>query len=1138
MANNVKATALRVAHIPGSDPPAFQVVRVSDGKTAPGAKPPSPVGFPVEGRPNSDLIRELQWYLESFLDYPFSPETEHAERVQSSLRQWGEQAFSALFANPAAVQFFYAATAADYSALHLQISSDDPRILGWPWEALRDPRLGWLAQTCQIERSLNEAYDPQPIPDSLPKDRVNILLVVARPFGDSDVKFRSIARPLVELIDKEGLSAHVELLRPPTFDQLRTHLRERPGYYHILHFDGHGAYSADPNHGSGHMLQGPEGKLVFETEDGGPEEIPAEKLSGLLRECAVPGVVLNACQSAMVDVGSPDPFASVATALLRSGMRDVVAMAHSLYVSGAQQFLPRFYRGLFEEGSMAKAVRLGRQQMWTHDKRVCARGKYPLQDWLLPVLYRQDPIDFSFAATESGEPAARESKLPDDLRLDKDPYGFIGRDSAILAIERAMRRPPAGILVQGLGGVGKTTLAKGFLQWLDSTGGLGNGCFWLPFQEIRSAEYVFNRLGEALFGGQFAAAPLEVRLEALAGVLTENRFVIVWDNFESASGIEGTAVTANLPKADLLLLGRFLDMLRGGVSKVLITSRSSEDWLGPQRRYLLRLGGMDGEERWEYCDAILRDLGLNIDRKDAGLVGLMDLLGGHPLAMRAVLPRLEQMGAALVTAALHSNLGALKPGDNPAFAAILATLQFVKQSLPLELRPLLILLGMHEGNVDADYIEVMAKQVDAAWTRAKVDALMQALTPAGLLRDVGQAIYQMHPLLTSYLRSAEIKEPGAENREAWTRAFVDVMGRVADNLAPRELHEQRFLFHLHAQNFYHALDEAERLGMHTGVAALTQSMAAFAQNSRNFADAERLYRRYAEHSIQVKDWEREAGAYHQLGRVAEDRRDFDAAEKWYLKSLDINEKLGNEHGAAATHHQLGFIAQERRDIATAEKWYLKSLAIKEKLGNERGAANTYHQLGIIAQRQGDLDAAERWYLKAISIMERLGDEYFAAKTYHQLGRVAEEQRDLARAEKWYLRSLAIKEKQGNEQGAATTYHQLGMITQERGDFATAEKWYLRSLAIEEMKGNDYGAAQTYTQLGILAGLADNYLESGQWFVKGAATFIKTDDKHEAQRSTQNFMITFGRASSADKAKLRAMWGQAGLGEFPEENKDE
>jgi len=836
-------TTLVIRHIPDSDPASFQVVRLRDGKTAEPVSPPSPHGFPVEGRPNSDLVRELQWYLETFLDYPFPPETDHADRVLKALKDWGEQTFEALFGNRSAGRMFEAATADDYSELLLQISSDDARVLAWPWEGLRDPEVGVLAHTCQIERRLNKIRDPQPLSASLPNDQVNILLVVARPYGDRDIGFRSIARPLVELIEKEKLPANVELLRPPTFDQLREHLRERPGFYHILHFDGHGAYSAEASAPALHTYQGPEGKLVFEAEDGQPDPITAEKLSVLLKEHAVPSVVLNACQSAMVGGSADNPFSSVAAALLRSGMRSVVAMAYSLYVSGAQEFLPPFYRRLFEEGSMAGALRAGRQQMFRQDKRVCVRGKFPLQDWLLPVLYQQDPLNFSFAAEARKTFAPQASKLPEDLRREKNPYGFVGRDSAILAMERAMRRPPAGILVQGLGGVGKTTLARGFLQWLDSTGGLGEGCFWLGFQEIRSAEYVFNRLGEPLFGGQFATAPMDKKIEALATAFNEHRFIIVWDNFESAAGIAGTAITANLPEPDRKLLADFLDKLRGGASKVIITSRSSEDWLGPQRRFLLPLGGLDREERWEYCEVILRDLGLSIDRNDEKLVGLMDLLGGHPLAMRAILPRLEKMSAGQVAEALRSNLASLKMEGNEDLAKLYATLGFVGQSLPPELQTLLIPVAMHEGYLDADYLEAMAKEAESARTRGMIDRLMQALVSAGLLRDVGQAIYEMHPVLTGYLRSKSLAETPQSMRDLWAKAFVDVMCFVADNLARKEPHEQRVYFYLHGQNFHYALGEAERLSMETDTAALIQSLAVFAQSARNFAEATRLFER-------------------------------------------------------------------------------------------------------------------------------------------------------------------------------------------------------------------------------------------------------------------------------------------------------
>ncbi len=108
-------------------------------------------------------MRELRWYLEHFLDYPFPPETTHAEHVLDALKAWGAQAFN--------------------------VRSDDPHILSWPWEALFDPQANYLAH----ERRLNKLRDPQPLA-ALPTDRANILLVVARPYK-GDLRYRSIARP-------------------------------------------------------------------------------------------------------------------------------------------------------------------------------------------------------------------------------------------------------------------------------------------------------------------------------------------------------------------------------------------------------------------------------------------------------------------------------------------------------------------------------------------------------------------------------------------------------------------------------------------------------------------------------------------------------------------------------------------------------------------------------------------------------------------------------------------------------------------------------------------------------------------------------------------------------------------------------
>jgi len=1118
---------LIIRHVAGSEPAAFEVLRGIDGK---GTKPivvPSPIGFGVKGQGDSDLVRELRWYLEEFLDYPFEPRLTRAERVKEALRDWGEGAYEALFGADMGATMFHDAVRKGYKNLCLAISSDGPDVLSWPWEAVRDPKAECVGQNCQVERRLNQVRDPIEPSEELVRDRVNILLVSARPYK-ADARFRSVSRPLIDLIEKKVLPAYVHLLRPPTFERLQEHLEERENFYHIVHFDGHGGYmEGRSGEGMGERFAGGEGCLVFEKAGGGPDDKTGEQVSAVLRDYQVPVAVLNACRSAMVGAGADDPFASVAASMIKAGIRSVVAMSYSLYVSGAEQFMPAFYGRFFETGSVAEAVRVGRLQMFANKERVCRRGRFELEDWLLPVLYQQRPADFSFAKEAKREEGRREAKVFAEAKEEQEsPYGFVGRDGAILELERAIRRGPGGILICGLGGVGKTTLARGFVEWLGATEGLGYGCFWFRFDtEVRSAEYMFNRMGEALLGRRFGVLEMGEKIDTLAEVFKDNRFVIVWDNFEVVRGGRGTIKGETLKEADRELLVRFLKKLRGGASKVIITSRNQEEWLGGEQRVKVELGGLAGEERWEYCERILGDLGIEVDRDDEGFGRLMDMLDGHPLAMRVILPRLEKLGVGGVMRAVQSNIDELGLEGADAAQELFGTLRLAEDMVGEAERELLIGLAMHERFIQAEMLKLMAERVDERWGEAQIGRFFARLGLCGLVRERQQNVYEVHPVLTAYLRSRVGDAMAGEKRDIWARAFVEVMAAIVNRLAPKPLHEQRASFYYHGANFYYAMGEATRLGMDQEQAALLQGLGVYFQNIRSLAEAKEMFVRFAEKRRAGGMLQDEAAAYHQLGMIAQERRHFDEAQDWYRKALAVDEKVGGQREAGGTFHQLGMVAQEGRDFDGAEKWYQKALEVFHGTGREDEAAATCHQLGMIAQERRNFDEAQKWYERALDIAERLGDEYSAARSYHQLGIINQERRDFDEAERWYQKSLAIKEKLGDEHGASSTYHQLGMIAQERRDFDEAEKWYQKALAIEEGLGDEHRASSTYHQLGMIAQERRDFDEAERWYQKALAIHEKLGDEHDAATTYHQLGVITGERGDFDEAEK---WYQKSL----------
>ena len=652
--------------------------------------------------------------------------------------------------------------------------------------------------------------DPSELP-ALPQDRINVLLVTARPF-ENDVDYRSISRPLVDLIRNEKLPASVQVLRPPTFDNLVKHLKAKPGYYHILHFDGHGGYGSSAPDPAAGLFRGHEGRLMFEKGDGTPDEITASVLDEQLKGCTVPFVVLNACRSARLDAQAVEgrAFASVAGALVHAGFRGVLAMAYNLTVIGAQQFLPVFYRNLFKQGNLLETAREGRRQMHLRPSRSAWNPDVKLQDWLLPVVYQQrEDFDLSFggkaAPPGEGVPLPEAATVPDAL-------AFVGRDAAIHGLERTLRSPAAGILVHGLAGVGKTTLVRHFLQWLRDTSGLERPPLWFGFDDIRSAAFVFNQIGRTVLGSQFDSDQPD-HYAALIKAAREDPLLLVWDNFESARGFQTERVSGLLNKADQQRLRDFLQALRGGRTKVLLTSRSEESWLPAEDCLRIPLGGLRGEELWDYAAAVIEVLQLTVDRKDKDLQDLLGDLDGHPVLVRAVLAQLPSQTASSLRRQWQEKLSVfLAQGSDPAHARLLASLDLAGGSFTEVEKPYLIPLALHERYVDLNLLHAMGKGGVRDYRPEQTEQIVERLVRAGLLMGLGQNIFAVHPLLTSYLVVQALPAAGATQKETWGRAFVDVMGTLADALAPKELHEQRGAFGLHRTNFHRALELASARG--------------------------------------------------------------------------------------------------------------------------------------------------------------------------------------------------------------------------------------------------------------------------------------------------------------------------------------
>jgi hypothetical protein len=446
-------------------PEAFALQQVRD-QLAPAGSAPPPAHWPIPADSKSNLAQALPWYLEQFVQQPTDMGVQRAQHVKRALRDWGKDVFSKLFNTDQARTAYDALAESSLSQRNrIEIHSDDPQVLAWPWEALFDHHDCPVAQMMAVERRYETALrGPDTSVTHDPAKGLDILLVTARQ-GPDDVDYRLVGRPIASAL----LPLRLTVLRPPTLEHLRKIVHSPDHHWDVLHFDCHGWLgSLDGGAQQGHLL--------LEDELAQPRPVSGKQLLEALGDCCPPHIVLNACRSAMPDGQTDSPFASVATALLQHpNVHDVTAMAYNLHVDAAEPFLMGFYCALNSGENVYTAVENGRLEMRLKPIRTCVGGTVRIHDWLVPVVYRR----------AGGAPEADLTAVPvfhgTGGRTNQPFWNerFFGRGSEMFMLDQCVERVPL-LLIHGLAGQGKTTLLREFLWWRARTGDSRGSISWRP----------------------------------------------------------------------------------------------------------------------------------------------------------------------------------------------------------------------------------------------------------------------------------------------------------------------------------------------------------------------------------------------------------------------------------------------------------------------------------------------------------------------------------------------------------------------------------------------------------------------------------------------------------------------------------
>lgn len=258
--------------------------------------------------------------------------------------------------------------------------------------------------------------------------------------------------------------------------------------------------------------------------------------------------------------------------------------------------------------------------------------------------------------------------------------------------------------------------------------------------------------------------------------------------------------------------------------------------------------------------------------------------------------------------------------------------------------------------------------------------------------------------------------------------------------------------------------------------------------------------------------------------------EYDKAEHSYLKTLIITERvLGKQHRFYAnTLSNLGLLYESQGKYLEAEPIYREVLNIDEKINSKRSLkySITLNHLGSIYYKLGKYDKAENFYKKALKVcelIEKTQHPYYA--TY--LNNIALLYNDIQQYQKTmplYQEALKIRRETLHEShpDIAQSLSNLGLLYYNEQQYEKAEPLYIEALEIREksLKGNHPDIAQSLNNLALLYHKQKQYEKAKPLYEEALEIYEKSLERTHPKysKTLSNLGLLYYNKKDYQKAK--------------------
>ena len=949
-----------------------------------------------------------------------------------------------------------------------------------PWEVLHD-REGFL-----IDRTYPKVvpvrWTKGEVVASEPADRpLRVMFMATDPEGvEPRLNFEGEEGRILDATRGAALTLRVE--ESGCVSELKkTWRRYGDNHFDVFHLTGHASIADD-----GQPF------FITETETGDCYDAKAGEIVDALRFRLPRLVFLSGCRTGQAGEQGATP--SMAEALLNLGLTAVLGWGRPIGDDVATLAAACLYESLASANSLVEAISATYQKL--REKNI--------SNWYLLRLYGRGKLDVSLAALvlPLGDRLLPLSSEIEQLFLDPDDAttprvvrreDFVGRRRILQSSLRRLQGSDLGVLLHGMGGLGKTTVAKRLLERIaDPQNSNYDTIFnYKQFDEGKLlqdlARNCTSEAGHEVLNGKL---PLMQKLTKFLkeGMNDKDRcLMFVLDDFEE--NLEENAFGAWVLKYAVVepLMALVSAIARSGLRhRLIVTCRydfNLPDVALNARLFRVPLFSLRGVDLKKKCDRLAGFQLSMLSREDAEpLVALQKraiaVADGNPRLLEwlaAILPNdllteaqkqevLDRMNAKQTEFREHILAETLLAQQSPDLREML------KLGLVFDLPvPESVFVMVCEGVENLKVHQVRAKAIGLLEVNGDLyrvpKILVELLSPEFTQEIYATAARELYRVWYQESESSTEEQKLEIHRLALLGDEKEIAVTINQSLAVNWISKSRYrevanickstLSVIENYTTLHNLAIAE---MNLGV----------------MEDCIHHYQRALELCPDDEAIKEKATIIHNFAIVKAQQGQVDQAIALYQQSLEINERIGDVQGKAATLHQMAIIYAQQGRVEQAIALYQQSLEIQERIGNVQGKAATLHQMASIYADQGQVDQAIALYQQSVDIQERIGNVQGKASTLHQMAGIYAQHGQVDQAIALFQQSLEIDERTGVLQGKASTLHQMAVIYALQGQVDQAISLFQQSLEINERIGNVQTKAHTLAMMGQILAMNGNF----------------------------------------------------------------